>query len=101
MERTYPSDRALLRNLYRHQGERQCGYVYLGGPFMKNKKYLLLLLSSFLLGCSEKEIDEIPLDTRDPFSFAGNYENPELTIDGKDDEEEWKSEWASETYTIS
>lgn len=68
---------------------------------MKNKKYLLLLLSSFLLGCSEKEIDEMPLDTHDPFSFAGNYENPELTIDGKDDEEEWKSEWASETYTIS
>ena len=68
---------------------------------MKNKKYFLLLLSSFLLGCSEKEIDEIPLDTHDPFSFAGNYENPELTIDGKDDEEEWKSEWASETYTIS
>ncbi len=66
-------------------------------------KYLLLpvLLSSFLCSCSSNTLDEPFVDSHNPFSYTGNYENPELNIDGKDDEEEWKSEWASETYTIS
>lgn len=67
------------------------------------RKYLLLpiLLSSFLCSCASDTLDEPFVDSHNPFSYDGNYENPELNIDGKDDEEEWKSEWASETYTIS
>lgn len=95
---------------------------------MKYKKNILLLLTLVVLaGCTGKPISEdqsLPASTtetpsistpassepdvvddietdKDPFDVDGNFEEPELTIDGFMTEEEWTdSEWASPVVTI-
>lgn len=68
---------------------------------MKTKKLTPLLFAPVLICSCGVEIDEPFKDGHDPFSYNGNFENPELNIDGKDDEEAWTSEYATEFYTIS
>ena len=67
---------------------------------MKHKLLLPILLSSLLASCGIK-VDDPYMDSHDAFSYNGNFENPELNIDGKDDEEAWKSEYASPIYSIT
>lgn len=67
---------------------------------MKHKLLLPILLSSLLASCGIK-VDDPYMDSHDAFSYNGNFENPELNIDGKDDEDAWKSEYASSTYSIT
>lgn len=68
---------------------------------MNRKIVFPILLSTLLCSCaSAPSIDDPFIDSHDPFSYAGNYENPELNIDGKDEEEQWKGEYATEAYSI-
>lgn len=102
MGRAHFLHRGLLPHLCHREGHYNDRLKCFEGFIMKRRNLLLpLLFTSILCSCSSVTIDEPYSDTHNPFSYAGNYENPELDIDGKDDEEEWKSEWASETYSIS
>lgn len=73
-----------------------------------NKKWLLSILGLLLLSCNSNQqissstssntnqntIVDYDSDremTGDQFDFKGNYTKPELTVDGKDDEEQWKN----------
>lgn len=73
-----------------------------------NKKWLLSILGLLLLSCNSNQqtssstssninhntiVDYDPDRemTSDQFDFKGNYTKPELTVDGKDDEEQWKN----------
>jgi hypothetical protein len=51
-----------------------------------------LLAAAFLSACGQRTSSSI---SKQPdgsqFDFAGNYFQPELTVDGKDDETEWKN----------
>lgn len=68
---------------------------------MNRKVIFPILLSTLLCSCaSAPTIDEPFVDSHNPFSYAGNYENPELSIDGKDEEEQWSGEYATEAYSI-
>ena len=70
-----------------------------------SKAFFLSLLLLSISACASNDITAYPpnSDSSDsnPFSYDGNYENPELVLDGIKDEEEWLSEYASETITLS
>lgn len=71
---------------------------------MKKSLVPLLLLGLFLGGCAVNNSSSLSSESHsqpNPFDYDGNYENPELTIDGVMNEDQWKSEYASETVTIS
>lgn len=65
------------------------------------KKILLSFLAVLLVftGCNSINEIESPYD---PFAYEGNFENSELTIDGKMDENEWNdSDYVTPEYTFS
>ena len=65
------------------------------------KRILLSVLTVLLMftGCKSNNDMESP---HDPFAYEGNFENSELIVDGKMDEEEWKnSEYVTPEYTFS
>ena len=65
------------------------------------KRILLSVLTVLLMftGCKSNNDLESP---HDPFAYEGNFENSELIVDGKMDEEEWKnSEYVTPEYTFS
>lgn len=65
------------------------------------KKCLLSFLTVLLLFTGCKSNDGVESD-HNPFGYEGNFENSELTVDGKMDEDEWKnSPYATPEYTFS
>lgn len=65
------------------------------------KKTFLLFLTVLLVftGCDKQKG---PQTSYDPFAYEGNFENSELTVDGKMNEKEWSSsEYATPEYKFS
>lgn len=79
---------------------------------MKFKSLILLPLTLMIASCSSS-ISTTSISSNsstniveprgdNPFDYEGNYENSELTIDGKMDEEQWKDEnYSCGPYTLS
>lgn len=60
-------------------------------------KYMFLLLTFSLISCDENS----PKKDIDPFSYAGNFENTELVIDGIKDEKQWEdNEYCTPEYNF-
>ena len=67
------------------------------------KKLSLLFITGLMLftGCSTTS-QVLPETSHDPFAYEGNFENSELTIDGKMDESEWtNSDYVTPEYKFS